>query len=100
MSRCLIWLFLGPNLYAYPYAILIYGTSSRFCQKFQKATLISALRAAIALNSQIQRLSKFDRKHYFYQDQPNGYQITQYYGMSRRGSDCKIYTENEKNLMP
>ncbi|CAO2654498.1 Nn.00g112310.m01.CDS01 [Neocucurbitaria sp. VM-36] len=46
---------------------------------FQKETLIPALRAAIAFNCQIQHKSSFDRKHYFYQDQPAGYQITQYY---------------------
>lgn len=50
--------------------------------QFQIATLIPALRAAIALECDIQRRSSFDRKHYFYQDQPNGYQITQYYGIS------------------
>jgi hypothetical protein len=49
-------------------------------QEFQIATLLPALRAAIALNCEIQPVSRFDRKHYFYQDQPAGYQITQYYG--------------------
>ncbi|CAL5872480.1 uncharacterized protein PFLUO_LOCUS6744 [Penicillium psychrofluorescens] len=47
--------------------------------EFQAATLLPALRAAIALHCQIQPVSRFDRKHYFYQDQPAGYQITQYY---------------------
>jgi aspartyl-tRNA(Asn)/glutamyl-tRNA(Gln) amidotransferase subunit B len=58
---------------------------------FQHATVLPALRAAIALNCNIQRKSCFDRKHYFYQDQPAGYQITQYYGNtsvnSKRGPD-------------
>ncbi|KAG8529056.1 uncharacterized protein KY384_005691 [Bacidia gigantensis] len=46
---------------------------------FQKATLIPAIRAALAFNCAIQHESTFDRKHYFYHDQPAGYQITQYY---------------------
>ena len=47
--------------------------------EFQRATLIPALRAALGLSCKIQRESRFDRKHYYYQDQPAGYQITQYY---------------------
>ena len=46
---------------------------------FQKEALIPALRAALALNCEVQLVSKFDRKHYFWWDQPAGYQITQYY---------------------
>lgn len=46
---------------------------------FQKETLVPALRAALALNCDIQKVSRFDRKHYFWWDQPSGYQITQYY---------------------
>ncbi|KAF8318159.1 glutamyl-tRNA amidotransferase [Clavulina sp. PMI_390] len=37
------------------------------------------VRAAIALNADIQPTSSFDRKHYFYVDLPSGYQITQKY---------------------
>lgn len=47
--------------------------------EFQKATLLPALRAALGLNCEIRQRSQFDRKHYYYQDQPAGYQITQYY---------------------
>lgn len=47
--------------------------------EFQKATILPALRAALGLNCEICQKSQFDRKHYYYQDQPAGYQITQYY---------------------
>ncbi|CEL07298.1 Putative Glutamyl-tRNA(Gln) amidotransferase, B subunit [Aspergillus calidoustus] len=59
--------------------------------EFQVATLLPALRAAIALNCEIQPVSRFDRKHYFYQDQPAGYQITQYYEPFARNGHIDLY---------
>lgn len=38
-----------------------------------------ALRAAVALGCDIEPRFSFDRKHYFYGDQPTGYQITQHF---------------------
>jgi len=64
-----------PNTHVAFFDIAIPGSQPIF----QKETLIPALRAALALNCNIQKRSKFDRKHYFHWDQPSGYQITQYY---------------------
>lgn len=41
--------------------------------------VLGALKLASSLNCNINLNSHFDRKHYFYGDQPQGYQLTQHY---------------------
>jgi aspartyl-tRNA(Asn)/glutamyl-tRNA(Gln) amidotransferase subunit B len=61
---------------------------------FQKETLIPAIRAALALNCNVQKTSKFDRKHYFHWDQPSGYQITQYYEPFAKDGYLTLYAHD------
>ncbi|KAI9889001.1 MAG: hypothetical protein M1814_006059 [Vezdaea aestivalis] len=58
---------------------------------FQAPTLIPAINAAIAMNCDVQRRSSFDRKHYFYRDQPAGYQITQFYQPFAKNGYIDLY---------
>ena len=43
-----------------------------------KECVRQAVKTGLGLNAQINKYSVFSRKNYFYADQPNGYQITQY----------------------
>lgn len=40
-----------------------------------------AIKTGIALQATVQKVSQFDRKHYFYADMPQGYQITQQFSL-------------------
>lgn len=53
-----------------------------------------AVTAALALNCEIQKHSRFDRKHYSYPDLPNGMQITQYFKPIALGGSLKTETGN------
>ncbi|ODV98036.1 hypothetical protein PACTADRAFT_47856 [Pachysolen tannophilus NRRL Y-2460] len=55
--------------------------------------LLYTLKAAVVLNSKINPISTFDRKHYFYGDQPLGYQITQHYNPISKGGYITLTKE-------
>ncbi len=63
----------APNTQVSPISLGHPGTLPRLNEK----QLAYAVRLGLALGSQINRRSAFDRKNYFYADLPKGYQITQ-----------------------
>lgn len=62
-----------PNTLVSPICFGLPGT----LPVLNKEAVHLAIRAAFALNTEPQRFSIFERKHYFYPDLPMGYQITQ-----------------------
>ncbi len=55
-----------------------------------------AVRAGLALNCDITRVNKFDRKNYFYPDLPKAYQVSQLYLPICRNGKVEIEVEGEK----
>lgn len=58
--------------------------------------LRQAVRTGMAINAQINRWSRFDRKNYFYADLPQGYQISQLYHPIVGEGELEV-TLNEKD---
>ncbi len=57
---------------------------------FNRRAIELAVAAALALNSDVQEKSRFDRKNYFYPDLPKAYQISQYDQPLARGGYLQI----------
>ena len=64
-----------PNLNTSYFDIALPGTQPNLNYE----AVLFALKLALSLKSEVNLNSQFDRKHYFYGDQPQGYQITQHY---------------------
>ncbi|KAI8379250.1 aspartyl/glutamyl-tRNA amidotransferase subunit B [Radiomyces spectabilis] len=58
--------------------------------RLNKQCVELAVRTALALESDVQTVSTFDRKHYFYPDLPQGYQITQQRQPIARGGVIRL----------
>lgn len=64
-----------PNINCCPICLGMPGT----LPQMNKSVVEYAVQAALALNCNINEVSKFDRKNYFYPDMPKAYQISQFH---------------------
>ncbi len=64
-----------------------------------KGVVEFAIRAGIALNCDITRYNKFDRKNYFYPDLPKAYQVSQLYLPICQNGKVEIEADGEKKYI-
>ncbi|SCU97903.1 LADA_0H09186g1_1 [Lachancea dasiensis] len=76
----------APNYHTSFFDVALPGT----LPKLNYEAILYATRLAVALNSEVSSCSQFDRKHYFYGDQPLGYQITQHYNPFSKGGFIEL----------
>ncbi|SCU87223.1 LAMI_0D05226g1_1 [Lachancea mirantina] len=79
-----------PNYHASYFDVSLPGSQP----KLNYEAILFATKLAVALNCQVSPVSQFDRKHYFYGDQPLGYQITQHFAPFAKNG----YLELSKDL--
>ena len=72
--RCEVAYFDPPNTHTCPVCLALPGA----LPVLSREAVELALKAALALNCQVNPVSRFARKNYFYPDSPKGYQISQY----------------------
>ena len=84
-----------PNTHCCPICMGMPGT----LPVLNKKVLEYALKAGLALNCEITRYNKFDRKNYFYPDLPKAYQISQLYLPFARNGHVDIDTESGKKTI-
>ncbi|CEP60251.1 glutamyl-tRNA(Gln) amidotransferase subunit PET112 LALA0_S01e06436g [Lachancea lanzarotensis] len=75
-----------PNHHASFFDVSLPGTQP----KLNLEAILYATRLGLALKSNINLNSQFDRKHYFYGDQPLGFQITQHFSPFARGGSVEL----------
>lgn len=85
-----------PNAHTCPVCLGMPGS----LPVFNKAVADKAIKAGLALNCEIQRLNRFDRKNYFYPDLPKDYQISQLYApICRDGRlDLELRDHSKKTI--